>query len=124
MRFALQWGGSMSRKSEITDVGDQTMIDGVRLFDRQSIHWIDCVPVSPMRDRLAVVASQPMTPKRNLNAPQKQCDLFCALLSEVQQEAACLMVRRIAFAPVERMPAERRAQIDLCDLIAQSTKET
>lgn len=75
----------MTRKSEITEVGDQTLIDGVR-------------PVT-LRDRLAVIAAQPMTPKRNPTAPQKQCDH--GLFDEVS-----------------------RAQIDLCDLIAQSNKET
>jgi len=75
----------MTRKCEPTAVGDQTLIDGVR-------------PVT-LRDRLTVMASQPMTPKRNPNAPQKQCDH--GLFDEVG-----------------------RAQIDLCDLIAQSTKET
>ena len=100
----------MTRETEPTDVGEQTLMDGVR-------------PIT-LRDRLRVMAASPMTPKRNPNAPQKQCDLFCALLPEVQQEAACLMVRRIAFAPAERMRAERRAQIDLTDLIAKVTKET
>ena len=75
----------MTRKCEPTAVGDQTLIDGVR-------------PVT-LRDRLTVMASQPMTPKRNPTAPQKQCDH--GLFDEVG-----------------------RAQIDLCDLIAQSTKET
>ena len=75
----------MTRKCEPTAVGDQTLIDGVR-------------PVT-LRDRLTVMASQPMTPKRNPNAPQKQCDH--GLFDEVG-----------------------RAQMDLCDLIAQTTKET
>ena len=75
----------MTRKCEPTAVGDQTLIDGV-------------APIT-LRDRLIVMASQPMTPKRNPNAPQKQCDH--GLFDEVG-----------------------RAQIDLCDLIAQSTKET
>lgn len=75
----------MSRETEPTDVGDQTLIDGVR-------------PIT-LRDRLTIMASQPMTPKRNPHAPQKQCDH--GLFDEVG-----------------------RVQIDLCDLIAQSTKET
>jgi hypothetical protein len=75
----------MSRETETTEVGNQTLIDGV-------------APIT-LRDRLAVIASHPMTPKRNLNAPQKQCDH--GLFDEVG-----------------------RAQIDLCDLIAQATKET
>jgi len=75
----------MTRKSETTEVGDQTLIDGVR-------------PVT-LRDRLAMLAAQSMTPRRNPTAPQKQCDH--GLFDEVG-----------------------RAQIDLCDLIAQSTKET
>lgn len=75
----------MSRETETTEVGNQTLIDGVR-------------PIT-LRDRLTVMASQPMTPKRGLHAPQKQCDH--GLFDEVG-----------------------RAQIDLCDLIAQATKET
>ncbi len=75
----------MSRETETTEVGNQTLIDGV-------------APIT-MRDRLAVMASQPMTPKRGPHTPQKQCDH--GLFDEVG-----------------------RAQIDLCDLIAQSTKET
>lgn len=75
----------MTRKSETTEVGDQTLIDGVR-------------PVT-LRDRLAVIAAQPMAPRRNPNAPQKQCDH--GLFDKVG-----------------------RAQIDLCDLIAQTSKET
>ena len=75
----------MNRKSETTEVGDQTLIDGVQ-------------PVT-LRDRLTVMASQPVTPRRNPNAPQKQCDH--GMFDEVG-----------------------RAQIDLCDLIAQTTKET
>jgi len=75
----------MPREMDMTDAGDQTLIDGVR-------------PIT-LRDRLTVMASQPMTPKRNPNTPQKQCDH--GLFDEVG-----------------------RAQIDLCDLIAQLPKET
>lgn len=75
----------MSRETEATEVGNQTLIDGVR-------------PIT-LRDRLTIMASQPMTPKRGSNTPQKQCDH--GLFDEVG-----------------------RAQIDLCDLIAQASKET
>lgn len=71
----------MNGKSEPTEVGDQTLIDGVR-------------PIT-LRDRLAVMASQPMRPKRNPTTPQKPCDH--GLFDEVG-----------------------RAQLDLTDLIAQS----
>jgi len=50
----------MSRDSESTDVGEQTLMDGVR-------------PIT-LRDRLGVMAALPMTPKRNPNAEQKLCD--------------------------------------------------
>lgn len=50
----------MSRESETTDVGRQTLIDGVR-------------PIT-LRDRLTVMAAQPMTPKRNPTVTQKPCD--------------------------------------------------
>ena len=50
----------MSRQSESTEVGDQTLINGVR-------------PIT-LRDRLGVMAALPMTPKRNPTAPQKPCD--------------------------------------------------
>ena len=75
----------MPRETDRTEVGEQTLIDGVR-------------PVT-LRDRLAALAAQPISPKRNPYAPQKQCDH--GLFDEVG-----------------------RAQIDLCDLIAQSAKET
>ena len=75
----------MTRETEATEVGEQTLMDGVR-------------PIT-LRDRLTVMAASPMTPKRNPNAPQKQCDH--GLFDEA-----------------------RRAQIDLTDLIAQSNKET
>jgi len=41
----------MNRETETTEVGDQTLIDGVR-------------PIT-LRDRLGVMAALPMTPKRN-----------------------------------------------------------
>jgi len=50
----------MSRATETTDVGEQTLMDGVR-------------PVT-LRDRLGVMAALPMTPKRNPAIPQKPCD--------------------------------------------------
>ena len=75
----------MTRETEVTEVGEQTLMDGVR-------------PIS-LRDRLTVMASQPMRPKRNPHTPQKSCDH--GLFDEVG-----------------------RAQTDLCDLIAQTTKET
>ena len=74
----------MTRETETTEVGEQTLMDGVR-------------PIT-LRDRLRLMAASPMTPKRNPNAPQKQCDH--GLFDEVG-----------------------RAQIDLCDLIAHATKE-
>ena len=75
----------MTRKTEATEVGEQTLIDGVQ-------------PIT-LRDRLSVMASQPMRPKRNPHTPQKSCDH--GLFDEVG-----------------------RAQLDLADLIAQTTKET
>ncbi len=48
------------KQTETTDVGEQTLMDGVR-------------PVT-MRDRLGVMAALPMTPKRNPSASQKPCD--------------------------------------------------
>jgi len=68
----------MTRASEITEQGEQTLIDGVR-------------PIT-LADRLAVLAAQPMRPKRNPTAPQKSCDH--GLFDEVS-----------------------RAQLDLTDLI-------
>lgn len=68
----------MSRESEVTAVGRQTLIDGVR-------------PIT-LRDRLTVMAAQPMAPKRNPTAIQKPCNH--GLFDEVS-----------------------RAQLDLCDLI-------
>lgn len=75
----------MSRAFEMTEQGEQTLIDGVR-------------PIT-LADRLAVLAAQPMRPKRNPTAPQKSCDhgLF--------DEAG-------------------RAQLDLTDLITNPNKET
>jgi len=75
----------MTRKSELTDVGEQTLIDGI-------------LPVT-LRDRLGALAALPMTPKRNPTVSQKPCDH--GLFDEVG-----------------------RAQTDLCDLIAQTLKET
>lgn len=75
----------MTRETETTEVGEQTLMEGVR-------------PIT-LRDRLRVMAASPMTPKRNPNAPQKQCNH--GLFDEVS-----------------------RAQTDLCDLVAQISKET
>lgn len=68
----------MIRASETTEQGEQTLIEGVR-------------PIT-LADRLAVLAAQPMRPKRNPTAPQKSCDH--GLFDEVS-----------------------RAQLDLTDLI-------
>ena len=48
------------KQTETTDVGEQTLVDGVR-------------PIT-LRDRLGVMAALQMTPKRNPSAPQKLCD--------------------------------------------------
>ena len=48
------------KQTETTDVGEQTLMDGVR-------------PIT-LRDRLGVMAALPMTPKRTPSAPQKLCD--------------------------------------------------
>ena len=48
------------RTYESTDVGEQTLIDGVR-------------PVT-LGEKLTARTSHPMTPKRNPNAGQKPCD--------------------------------------------------
>ena len=45
---------------ESTDVGEQTLIDGVR-------------PIS-LGEKLTARTSHPMTPRRNPNAEQKSCD--------------------------------------------------
>jgi len=51
----------MARQSEQTEVGAQTLIDGVR-------------PVT-LGEKLTARTTHPMTPKRNPNAVQKPCDL-------------------------------------------------
>ena len=51
----------MSRDTEITEVGEQTLIDGVR-------------PVT-LGEKLTARTSHPMVPKRNPNAVQKSCDI-------------------------------------------------
>jgi len=48
------------RKYEPTEVGEQSLVDGVR-------------PVT-LREKLTARTSHPMTPKRNPNAGQKPCD--------------------------------------------------
>lgn len=51
----------MTRLSEKTDVGEQTLMDGVR-------------PVS-LGEKLTAKTAHPMRPKRNPNAKQKPCDV-------------------------------------------------
>ena len=51
----------MTLKSEITDVGEQTLIDGVR-------------PVT-LGAKLTARTAHPMLPKTNPNAIQKSCDI-------------------------------------------------
>ena len=70
----------MTRQSEQTEVGEQTLIIGV-------------APVS-LGAKLTARTRHPMLPKRNPNAVQKSCDI--GLFDKVG-----------------------RAQIDLCDLIAE-----
>ena len=50
----------MTRQFEPTEVGNQSLIDGVR-------------PVS-LGEKLTALTAHPMTPKRNPNAGQKPCD--------------------------------------------------
>ncbi len=52
---------SAAPKSELTEVGEQTLIDGVR-------------PVT-LGEKLTARTSHPMVPKRNPNAEQKSCDI-------------------------------------------------
>lgn len=70
----------MTRQSEQTEVGEQTLIEGV-------------TPVS-LGEKLTARTTHPMVPRRNPNAVQKSCDT--GLFDKVG-----------------------RAQIDLCDLIAE-----
>ncbi|MCF6221814.1 MAG: hypothetical protein L3J65_11945 [Robiginitomaculum sp.] len=51
----------MTRQSEQTEVGEQTLIDGVR-------------PVT-LGEKLTARTFHPMTPKRNPNAQQRPCDI-------------------------------------------------
>ena len=63
MRYPLRGRGNRvttSRKYEATDVGEQTLIDGVS-------------PVS-LGEKLTARTFHPMTPRRNPNAFQKPCD--------------------------------------------------
>ena len=63
MRDTLQNRGSrvnISRRYEPTEVGEQSLIDGVR-------------PVT-LGEKLTARTAHPMTPKRNPNAGQKPCD--------------------------------------------------
>ena len=84
---------SNSRKYEPTEVGAQSLIDGVRPFDGQTVSQTVCFSVSPIGEKLTARTAHPMTPKRNPNAGQKPCDH--GLFDEVG-----------------------RAQIDLLDLIS------
>lgn len=70
----------MTRQTEKTEVGEQTLITGV-------------TPVT-LGKKLTARTTHPMVPKRKPNAVQKSCDI--GLFDEVG-----------------------RAQIDLCDLIAE-----
>ena len=63
MRYSLRNRGSRvsnSRKYEPTEVGAQSLIDGVR-------------PVT-LGEKLTARTAHPMTPKRNPHAGQKPCD--------------------------------------------------
>jgi len=50
----------VTKETEMTEVGEQTLIDGVR-------------PVT-LGEKLTARTSHPMTPKRNASAVQKPCD--------------------------------------------------
>ena len=61
MRYSLPSGQrGMTRQFEPTEVGAQSLIDGVR-------------PVT-LGEKLTARTTHPMTPKRNPNAGQKPCD--------------------------------------------------
>lgn len=63
MRYSLpsrEHGVTNPRKYEPTEVGEQSLIDGVR-------------PVT-LGEKLTAQTAHPMTPKRNPNAGQKPCD--------------------------------------------------
>ena len=66
---------SRNLKTEMTDVGEQTLIDGVR-------------PVR-LGEKLTAMTTHPMRPKRNPNAEQKPCDL--GLFDEVGRAQMDLM---------------------------------
>ena len=83
----------MTRQFEETEVGAQSLIDGVRPFDGQTVSQTVCYSVSPLGEKLTAQTTHPMTQKRNPNAGQKPCDH--GLFDEVG-----------------------RAQIDLLDLIS------
>jgi len=51
----------MTPKTELTEVGEQTLIEGVR-------------PVT-LGEKLTARTSHPIVPKRNPNAVQKSCDI-------------------------------------------------
>ena len=63
-----------SREYESTEVGTQSLIDGVRPFDAQTVSQTVCFSVSPFSEKLTARTAHPMTPKRNPHAGQKPCD--------------------------------------------------
>ena len=75
MRYPLPGGQrGMTRQFEPTEVGSQSLIDGVRPFDGQTVSQTVCYSVSPLGEKLTARTAHPMTPKRNPNAGQKPCD--------------------------------------------------
>ena len=64
----------MTRQLEPTEVGSQSLNDGVRPFDGQTVSQTVCFPVSPIGEKLTARTAHPTTPKRNPNAGQKPCD--------------------------------------------------
>jgi len=85
--------------TETTPQGEQNVAPGVK-------------PIT-LRDRLAVRGAQPMTPRRNLNAPQKPCNVGL-----VDGEAEKKKVRWTFFPP------NARNQLDMLDLIRAATHGT
>ena len=82
----------MTRKYEQTDVGAQTLIDGVRSVT--------------LGDRLNVMTRLPIMPKRNPNVQQKPCDIS-------------LFDGEVGKDPVNLFRSNGRAQIDLIDFITE-----
>ena len=109
MRHSLSNGAGRvitPRTYESTEVGEQSLIDGVRPFDGQTVSQTVCLPVSPIGEKLTAQTSHPMTPKRNPHAGQKPCDH--GLFDGEGQERA----------PVERSPPNAV----LCPTISNQTK--